>query len=590
MQMRRMFKRSVAIWLTGVCLAMPLSFFTNSAITASEVKSTNATTIEQNKPKSVVTESKTETDLPNAIFQHNQNLPTQASAPLRVYWQRRESYQPLNSFDLAGRAITKLLTRSLFVLDTTNVVHTDLVEQYQWAKDTELQLKLRADEIKRCGLQAEDVVNSILVYRQNLAQYLKNNSGKRAIVDQLKQMDNYALMDGASTTSNDKRLESAYLPVSLGFDIVGATEEKQGTSLANIKNIVATSETEITIVLGSADSNLLGALDLPIVSSEVANAGNATQLSVGGKYQLSKFQSDTTELTALDEQSRLQKIELIGYDNIDQAITAFNADQLDIVILDEDSYYQQRVANTQSVKSYPSDHFYFLRTQGQFAFNSEMFLALRDWWIQQAKRSQTIAGGNNYLNLPIQNGDGVGSSFRLNAKSTGKNFSKELKPIKFICLNAVADRSIAGAFANSLRQKKVAVELECLSADAYNSRLQSQDYDLCLDSVALAQPQDPLSALVKLGQHLGINTLDSSQFSSWQQQFYEAERGQQGVPKNLADALKATEVNLPILGLGFSEQGVLCGKRIKGQVASSWYRPLERCEELWVWQVGSHEN
>ncbi|NLJ69886.1 MAG: hypothetical protein GX328_00280 [Clostridiaceae bacterium] len=104
--------------------------------------------------------------------------PDNESSVLRIYWQVRDNYNPLNTFDYSGRAAFQLMYRSIFKINNANVLSMDLARSASYIADKNLyRIELVPGITYSDGtlITAKDCAASILQYKENLANYFALN-------------------------------------------------------------------------------------------------------------------------------------------------------------------------------------------------------------------------------------------------------------------------------------------------------------------------------------------------------------------------------------------------------------------------------
>ncbi|HHU53288.1 MAG TPA: hypothetical protein GXZ43_04330 [Clostridiaceae bacterium] len=135
--------------------------------------------IDKNKDKNDVDQNNqdinSESDSGTIKSKENLTGSDSASSVLRVYWQEREDYNPLNTFDASGRAAYQLMHRSIFKINKSNVLTMDLARSASYIPDKNLyHIELIPGITFSDGtlLTANDCAASILQYKTNLMKYI----------------------------------------------------------------------------------------------------------------------------------------------------------------------------------------------------------------------------------------------------------------------------------------------------------------------------------------------------------------------------------------------------------------------------------
>ena len=137
----------------------------------------------------------------------------QSSNTLKLYFQERSSYNPLNTFDYSGRAIFKILYRSLFSIDEENVLKYDLVENANYITEKKLyEIELKADNFFSDGtiINSTDCKASILAYRDYLQQFIEDYEVKNDVEE-----DNEILEDDEAISNSVAQYSDEIININL---------------------------------------------------------------------------------------------------------------------------------------------------------------------------------------------------------------------------------------------------------------------------------------------------------------------------------------------------------------------------------------
>ncbi|MGI6580096.1 MAG: ABC transporter substrate-binding protein [Saccharofermentanales bacterium] len=130
-------------------------------------------------------ETQTDQKIPETGTDNNVGIPESSafttkqyaeSAVLRVFWQTRDDYNPLNTFDYSGRAVYQLMYRSLFKITKANLLTMDLARSASYIADKNLyHIELVPGITFSDGtlITAKHCVASILQYKTNLSKYFE---------------------------------------------------------------------------------------------------------------------------------------------------------------------------------------------------------------------------------------------------------------------------------------------------------------------------------------------------------------------------------------------------------------------------------
>ena len=107
--------------------------------------------------------------------------PNGESSVLRIYWQARDDYNPLNTFDYSGKAAYQLMHRSIFKINKANVLSMDLARSASYIVDkNQYRIELIPGITYSNGtlITAKDCAASILQYKVNLSKYFAQRNSE----------------------------------------------------------------------------------------------------------------------------------------------------------------------------------------------------------------------------------------------------------------------------------------------------------------------------------------------------------------------------------------------------------------------------
>lgn len=317
---------------------------------------------------------------------------------LRIYWQTRDTYHPLTSFDQTGRAVSSLLCRSLFKNDANNIIQPDLVESWQ-IEGQNLLLTLRQDIrfSDNAAITAQDCVHSLLVGQMNFKSWVKQNGDLKN--DPVRDYSPTAAGYG-SDNQQQPAIGSSYIPTASGSPIVSATDWAMAKAIDHINVIEAVDDHKLRIACNTDPSDVFISLFIPIVPVDMADSYSLTSLQAGGRYQLVDFTEGQGTLRANDANYSVQNIHLIPAENADAAVRMLLENKLDVVLPDIDqAIYLHNNASIRQL-AYEYDRYYYLVPEQPL--ETDQFDYLMNFFRTAHK---VVVFNNPYFNLPITSND-----------------------------------------------------------------------------------------------------------------------------------------------------------------------------------------
>ncbi len=499
---------------------------------------------------------------------------------LRVYYQNRDNFNPLNTFDSSGKAACQLLYRSLFFIDSDNILRKDLVEEVVYFEEQrvyEIELIHGATFSDSDLITADDCFASILTYRDNL----------RLLLNQVDDPEN---SEQETQPEIDLRDNSEFVKQSL--------LEVELQRLNQIEEIEVVDRFRFKIKLREdPDQGVLFALQMPILKQEDVNKTEFIRIG-SGKYRVENVSDDLISLKAVAEDCNLQRIELVLYKDAKSAMRGLEDNQVDLVYLDENNYNIYGKLNLKNMISFPgSSYCYLTFGENKAIKDPEIKQAMRDIWQLRDDLIQTMTGYPSVNRLPIQYHDETISAFHLFEKDANLSLSEETIRLidqgKIEMVLLTPDRALEKEWALALREAllslNVNLEIKIVDLQSYPTELASKNYDLAFSRLELAYPMSYVETLETIDpDSTNKNTEEqNSIMTQLEKYFYSVDReANQFIPEDISygnfivDSFK----QLNILGIGFEHAGMIFREEVQGIPNSRISYPYDRLEDIWVWR------
>ena len=559
--------------------------------------------------------------------------PSDQQVKLRIYWQKRDSYNPLDTFDYSGRAVFQLVFRPLFCLDDANILRGDLVKSVDYVEEKatyELELNKGIAFSNNQLISSADCKASILAYRDYLRAFMnqvsqglpnddqtldsegvqKGNLGEyldqdllKAELDRLDLIQDIKIIDDSNfqiilpegyAVVNPVELDQPQPSASLTFtesfnDWRNKARDKDQNEDEHRSKLDAKGDREL-----KADPGLLFALTMPIVPENQVNQADFPQLSSAG-YVFDKQDTGEIVLKARNRSARLKAVHLLAYRDADAAMEALTAGDLDLVYLTEDKYYSYGKQNFQKLVSFPSQRYYYINFgKNKTIRNPQLQTAIKQIWQVRDDLTQFLTGYQTINRLPLQLNDAAISNFQLFSDQDEVNLTK-LDIGKDIELKILLPKSkLLEDWALDLREKllslNIDLDIESLDPLAYQEAINSGDYDLAICWLNLAYPMAVEDSFYQIRPEIWKNMDDAEKILASQLHQYFYLPGRAFDPKLLDDNLNNyrnfilnSYQNLNVLGIGFEQAGIVFGQKVEGSTKSRINFPYADLEGLWVW-------
>ncbi len=556
------------------------------------------------------TEAVLEPEKTQTVFTEIVNDKYQSSDALRLYLKKRDNYNPLNTFDYTGRAANTLLYRSLFTLDSGNVLRTDLVDDAKFIPEKNIYeinlikgVAFSNDQL----IKAEDCKASILTYSKNLAAFLQSLS--KQYVEEKSDAEN---LDTKTEILVSEQKDQEMISRSL--------LEYELKTLENIDEIKVKDDysfeislkdhemgTELDVNDGSLTENislyhdpgLPFILTMPILrADDVEHSGFADVTS--GRYRIVQQEDDHISLSASDQQYPLQKIDLKIYDNSVAAMRALEDNQLDAVYLTEDDYNLYDKQNSRQMISFPGQRYFYISFGNGAAISDQANkTALQEIWQVRDDIPKMISGYQAISRLPFQFDDAVISDLNLLESKADislnrreiQNFRNKNIRFTLITPNSTTEKEWALTLRESLLSLNIQVEIVEIAAEEYSNALAEKRYDLAINWVDIPYPMsiDQTFSLIEPGLFVDLSPEDEVLEKQIEQYFYSLNRqfDSKMMDENIfkyRDFIQQYFNKLNILGIGFEQVGIVFSNRVEGIPKSIITNPYAELEDVWVWR------
>lgn len=561
---------------------------------------------------------------------------------LRLAWESRESFHPLNTFDASGRAILPLVYRGLFQIDDQERLQTDLAAEASWSVDhLALSVRLRRDESfsDRSPLTARDAALSILYYRSYLAAYLKSQSGAEMNLppDPTEEGEEVA-PDPWSTTldfpppldcltqeavpepttpenSADEDLEGTENPegvedpeaATVGPTVFTADAQEEyldslGSepwgidSLAAIDHINLEADDRFTIYLSQVAERLPWYLTMPIIPEAYMSLDNDVAAPGIGSYTMT-MGDGVTVLHALLSGQEQANLALLSYQQWSDALYAFSEGKLDVLFVPPGNFENLALRQDLHVISQESLTYRFLLAGSDPDYILAHFQERRAF-----RQGLRLNPANTPLqpNLPwvLRQGDWrrhylpeeVYAAQDLEVWQECKALLKESR-LTLAALANGRNREIVRQLEEYFYSLVAEVETIWLTPEEYSDFAAQGRYDFLLCEQDLNLPCDFRTLhdeLRKWGQGLYQNLPTLSEEAlllpnyAYGWDLDSSDRPEAVLP-GYYQKLSESFAESPVFAIGFTEQGLLLGSRLKNLKKSPAWDPYRYIGEASLW-------
>ncbi|MDD2578878.1 MAG: ABC transporter substrate-binding protein [Eubacteriales bacterium] len=437
--------------------------------------------------------------------------------------------------------------------------------------------------------------------RPQLIREMSNPADETSVVISLQPGSRFH--DGTAVTSDD-------VAACIQFILDHPEQSVYADALARIASIEVENPVRLRLELSAPDPWLAYALVFPVIPADWLNQQNRPLIPGSGAYRMTTVREDGTLELTLDQfsfdSSELRRIDVTPYRDLQDALTAFAGDELDLLLLPEPEY--TRYSRRGSLRFSPfAGHdmvLAHLRTgRGSLADYEPAFLKIKEILLSlpiDEMESQVI---RREFPLPsayeVSPGD-IPSMPEIIQQLLAENeadwnqddFSR---PLRLIWPEHDPLRhELAELIGIQLDLAGINWEGQPLSADEFNSAWISERYEIALVAARLPLQPDPSWLYLHDGRPEMTGSEPGSAPSSgiagfdewlalletvWHQRSPESRMAdrEQGL---LLHHLSVRSAWQPLL---IREQALLAGDRVIGSSRPNVYHPYEGIEELWVW-------
>ena len=406
--------------------------------------------------------------------------------------------------------------------------------------------------------------------------------------------------DGTVLDATD--VESSFLAVKAA----GPTSP-YASSLSNISTMTVLSESQVRFDLIQPDTFTPWALVFPILPSEFFATPTFPGIPPGtGPYRFVDATAGTDLLLTKSDQYKgsesylVQQIRLVALPDIRSAIKALQEDLVDVIDLTADEYTVYRFRQDLNVQHYAGSRYLFFTIQasaGKLLSERDAFLTVKNILEHVAASDTESTWDLTTAAVPavpwsVQLDRHDASAVRSPAPSAGYQWSSSqhinlLYPEDDPLRKKIAEQAEALLVAAGLR-----VVLIGADRDTFSARMAAKAYDILLSEATVPPIPDP-SWLYVPGSVRAIPGLELLPRSSGMQEQFTSTAAvlsdllSAGTPvqdwgvfyKTLLDCAGYS----PYVGIGFRQEGLIAGHRIKGQFTSKIDHQYNGIEEVWVW-------
>ena len=269
-----------------------------------------------------------------------------------------------------------------------------------------------------------------------------------------------------------------------------------------------------------------------------------------------------------------------------------------MVYLDENNFNLYNKQNSRKMISFSGQRYYYLKFgQNKQINDSEFQDALKQLWLIRDDLTKNLIGQQTLSYLPLQSNDAAISKFNLFTQTKGNSelysyfqkFKENKISIDLIAPESVLEQEWSMQLRESLLDYNIDVNINIIDINKYQYALEEGKYDLAINWIDLNYPINLIETLQKIdsGKNQNFNENEQYLIQLLNQYFNTINREVDNkiIEDNVNDIQNMITNyfnNLNILGIGFSEAGILMSNRVKNVPNSNINNPYNQMEELWV--------
>ncbi|HAL74631.1 MAG TPA: hypothetical protein DCM45_06015 [Clostridiales bacterium] len=492
--------------------------------------------------------SVTETETMPLVTDDVQDAP---SGVLRLWWSKRTSLNPLLDVSESGVAANRLIFQGLFQIGSDQRLLNGLAEEISFdASSLTAVIRLRGDQV---------------------------------------------FHDGSPVTAAD-------VEACLNFILAKSGNSAYAAGLSAISAVQVLDEHALLLTLNRPDYWLAYRLTFPIIPAASLNGKPFDLIPGTGLFRMDSYDSvqglTLVRSGGLDKKSALRAIRLIEFDDLNDAMKAFEDDRLDLVDLPAVDYSRYVLRDSLRFGHYYSQEAVIL------AYNTRQKHLLNDSgrlvWL---KRLLAVSE----LNLSGVSGSSTGTAVQLESYLLdGASYSEDQALAnlgggawpagsgQMTILVSLADSQnlfLASTLGEHLERAGISWQLRAESAEGFTSALAAGEYDLALLNVVLPAEPDPAWVFsnspvppLTVSELAGDGLPDLGEWlTRLQANAILSSMRDQPDTEVLAKNLYEAAVRSPLSVLLIRSAAVVYGDRVIGQSEPDRYNPYQGIEELWVW-------
>ena len=535
-----MANRKRLIFLTLVLLLL-LSTSCAASPTGNETSATSAGTT---APVSTSSQTTQTTDL--------NGRPDAASGILRLWWSKRGSLNPLLDRSQSGQAVNQLIFQGLFSIDSTQKY------QFQLARD----IRFTAN-------------------------------GKQVMIDLAPDV---VFHDGSKLTAAD-------VVACINFILSNPDQSDYSQSLQVIQSVTTIGPSTIRLTLTQPDPWLPYALTFPVLTAASLSLGPFDLVPGSGPFRMQSYDAENgltlKKVSLTGDDSEMTTVSLTEFNNLAEAMRAFENDAIDLVNLTAAEYSRYMLRNSLRFEQYTGNQLLFLayNTQEKKLLADSSRLTFLKQLLNPVAFSEAGAadwGESTCLPLAATTWTIREAKIRQVLDTLGKPaWDATDKKLRVLVL---ADDSFQqqamGLVCGLLDRAGVAWQLESLAAADYWAALAEGAYDLTIMDAVLPVQPDPswLYRDDRPGRYGVLSSLAGKgldEYDLWRQKLVlslspvNCEMLPSG--QDYADTLAETAARAPWSILVLRSGAILYGDRVIGQCQPDQNNPFKGIEELWIW-------
>lgn len=452
-----------------------------------------------------------------------------------------------------------------------------------------------------------------------LVRHVQMSSDERQYTIVLK--DDIEFHNGRAITAEDALASlKTYMRIRLAFDFDLSEEEDQETpvetlsfkgvhsavlthqyrSLSNIKTIESRGAHEVIITLEAPDPDLVRLLIIPVLPADEVNTRSLNPLTGSGSWQIASSSIIGISLVRLETGGHVRRIEASAYSSILEASRAFDAGDIDLLLMDEEETTLYADRSRIRKQRFDDDGYISLVFPYPSIDNRDLLL----YAIESDPGVDFVAAPMSRLSYPVLPTDVRLIGARIRSLKTdapegiteeiqdeaGKPEASDRRPFRLIVPELGTPNRLIDKIEAALARVDRQLIVEHVSVDEWQRVLNRRDYDAALildESISYLDPVDYLEGLYDVGLWNWRDFIDPDDqeiLVAARRKMDPESRIQKPTPAEYAEAIYRVFEKTPAIGLAATSVMVWYSDNIEGTMSGTRYSPYEGVEDLQIWR------